>query len=221
MKTFLQTLASVLCATVVLASVALAQDTTQSTPQTTTPAQWNTNESGMETLFGEKMPFVFVPTLKTTSMGEAWGTMLGVYGGALVNKNILIGLGTYSSFTHPTFNMGYTGLIVEYRYQPHRLIHAGGSLLVGYGAASRSSNGGIRPFGLVENIGRLFNPQFFVLEPSAFGEVNLSPTLAASLGASYRWVSGASETLSSTSTSPTSQNLSGVAVNVGVRIRID
>ena len=241
MKTHLQTpasmrstfilsvLLSVMLLSVMFLSPAFAQDPaqqpaqsqptqTQSTPQTFA-------DGGMETLFGEKAPFVFVPTLKATSLGDRWGTMLGVHGGALINKSILVGLGTYWSYSNTSINMGYTGLMVEYRYMPHRLVHVGGSLLAGYGGASRvvNSNGliNINPLGVIENIGRLFSPQFFVLEPSAFGEVNLNSNLSASLGASYRFVTGLPETLSSSATGLTNQGLSGVAINVGMRFRIE
>lgn len=199
---------------------AFAQDSTMQQPPQQQPT-WSGSDGTIETLFGEKAPFVFVPTLKATSLGNGWGTMLGVYGGAQISKNILIGLGTYSTFSHPSVNMGYTGLMVEYRYTPYRLLHIGGSLLAGYGAASRSFNAGIRPFGIIENVGRLFTPQFFVLEPSVFGEVNLNTNLSASLGASYRWAGGLSETLSSTQTGLTNAALSGVAINLGMRFRID
>lgn len=238
MKTLLQNPASIRSSfivsfllSVMVISHAFAQDPTQ--PTTTQPQATQTQampqtfgDSGMETLFGEKAPFVFVPTLKATSLGDRWGTMLGVHGGALINKSILVGLGTYWSFSNTSINMGYTGLMVEYRYMPHRLLHVGGSLLAGYGGASSVSQnrGGvinINPFGIVENVGRLFSPQFFVLEPSAFGEVNLNSNLSASLGASYRFVTGLPETIGVNASSLTNQNLSGVAVNVGMRFRIE
>jgi hypothetical protein len=242
MKTYLQNpnsvrstlmrsfLLSPMLLSVMFLSSAFAQDSTQQ-PTPPQPIQSQSapqtfGDSGMETLFGEKAPFVFVPTLKTTTLGDKWGTMLGIHGGALINKSILVGLGTYWSFSNTSINMGYTGLIVEYRYMPHRLIHVGGSLLAGYGGASSEARnrGGvinINPLGVIENIGRLFSPQFFVLEPSAFGEVNLNSNLSASLGASYRFVTGLPETLSSSATGLTNQGLSGVAVNVGMRFRIE
>jgi hypothetical protein len=54
-------------------------------------------------------------------------------------------LGTYATFGHESVNMGYTGLIVEYRYQPHRLLHFGGSMLVGYGGATTMRSTSSRP----------------------------------------------------------------------------
>lgn len=239
MKTFLHTFVAraftlMFCGTICFTSHLLAQDpattnSPQSAPQGTTqdasqqqqPFFQQGNESGIETLFGEKAPFVFVPTFKATPAGQAWGTMLGVYGGAQVSKSLLVGFGTYWSFSHRNMNMGYSGLMVEYRYMPHRLIHVGGSLLVGYGAAEATSYLSIRPFGLFENVGRLFTPQFFVVEPSAFGEINLNPNLAASIGAGYRLVTGLPESLSTSPFTPTNQNLSGLSVNVGMRFRIE
>lgn len=237
MKTLLQKSISLLYSFVVsflfgivVVSQAFAQDPSmQQQPTQTQPVQTQTTpqtfgDGGMETLFGEKAPFVFVPTLKATSIGDRWGTMLGVHGGALINKSILVGLGTYWSLSNTAINMGYSGLMVEYRYMPHRLLHVGGSLLVGYGGANatfRNSGINFNPLGIIENVGRLFSPQFFVLEPSAFGEVNLNNNLSASLGASYRFVTGMQETLSSSTTGLTNQGLSGIAVNVGMRIRIE
>ncbi len=199
------------------------QQSTQSAPQETMPPQpyqQQGNESGIETLFGEKAPFVLVPTFKATPAGSSWGTMLGVYGGAQVNKSLLVGFGTYWSFSHRDMNMGYSGLMAEYRYMPHRLIHVGGSLLVGYGAVSSGSLE-IRPFGVFENVVRLFTPEFLVVEPSAFGEINLNPNLAASVGAGYRLITGLPETLSSSPRTPTNQNLSGLSINVGMRFRFE
>jgi hypothetical protein len=235
MKTHLQNPASMrstfifsFLLSVMLLSPAFAQDPAQqpaqSQPMQTQATPQTFADGGMETLFGEKAPFVFVPTLKTTSLGNKWGTMLGVHGGALINKSILVGLGTYWSLSNTAINMGYSGLMVEYRYMPHRLLHIGGSLLVGYGGAETyrgRTTIDFNPFGIVENVGRLFSPQFFVLEPSAFGEVNLNSNLSASLGASYRFVTGLPETLSSSATGLTNQGLSGVAVNVGMRFRIE
>ncbi len=232
MKTFFQkpvSLQSLLMASfllgIIVISQAFAQDpSTQQQPAQTQTLQQGFGDGGMETLFGEKAPFVFVPTLKATSIGDRWGTMLGVYGGALINKSILVGLGTYWSLSNTAINMGYSGLMVEYRYMPHRLLHVGGSLLVGYGGANatyRNTGINFNPLGIVENVGRLFSPQFFVLEPSAFGEVNLNSNLSASLGASYRFVTGMQETLSSSTTGLTNQGLSGIAANVGIRIRIE
>ena len=224
MNTFLAFIARI----VVVAIVALAYSIpllAQEGQSETNPPTPDAELSTVESLFGENknMPFMIVPMLRATPTGAYWGAMWGAKGGALVNKNLLVGLGTFASLSHPELNVGYTGLLVEYRYMPHRLIHFGGSLLVGYGSVSRVpvSIGIWSPVQIVwENTGRLFNPQFFVAEPSLFGEVNLSPTLALSLGSSYRWVSGLEEDLSSTLNSPTNQTLSSPSIDVGLRFRI-
>jgi len=220
MKTLLKTLASVTLVSSVITFNAFAQDQQQQSPQMqntmqTAPLQ---EESTVETLFGEKVSYSIVPMLKATNMNNTWGSLLGVHAGAVLNKNILVGLGTYATFGHESVNMGYTGLIVEYRYQPHRLFHFGGSMLVGYGAANTMRPTSFRPFGLFENAVRLFSANFFVLEPSAFGEVNLSPSVALSLGASYRYIAGYRESLGA---ALTNANLSGISINTGVRFRIN
>jgi hypothetical protein len=231
MKTLIKTLT---CA-VLVSSVITFNTFAQNVPQDQQPAQQqappmlntmpntmqaspNQEESTIETLFGEKVSYSIVPMLKATNMNNTWGTLLGIHAGAVLNKNILIGVATYATFGHESVNMGYTGLVVEYRTAPHRLLHFGGSMLIGYGAASTMRPNSFRPFGLVENAVRLFSANFFVLEPSAFGEVNLSPSVAFSLGASYRYIAGYSETLGA---ALTNANLSGISVNTGVRFRIN
>jgi hypothetical protein len=224
MKTLLKTLASVALVSSVITFNAFAQDQQpqpvqmQNTMQNTMQTAPNQEESTVETLFGEKVSYSIVPMLKATNMNNTWGTLLGVHAGAVLNKNILVGLGTYATFGHESVNMGYTGLIVEYRYQPHRLLHFGGSMLIGYGGATTMRPTSFRPFGLFENAVRLFSANFFVLEPSAFGEVNLSPSVALSVGASYRYIAGYRESLGATLTNA---NLSGISVNTGVRFRIN
>lgn len=175
------------------------------------PAQ--TADNG-EYLFGPTMKtsFALVPTLKISPVREALGTMIGGYGGVVLGDQFLIGLGTYAMFNHPSVNMGYSGLIVEYRHTPNKLIHVGGSVLAGYGGASNSSSG-FRVFGLFENIGRLFSANFAVIEPSAFAEINLSRNLSASLGVSYRLITG----YNGRALDFSNENLSGVSVNIGLR----
>lgn len=216
MKTSLKTLAIAACSMMISMNAMFAQDTTPQTQQMQQPVQ---AENTVETLLGDQVSYSLVPTLKTTTMNNSVGTLLGIHGGAILNKNILVGIGTYATFGHESVNMGYTGLIVEYRYQPNRLLHFGGSMLVGMGTASSSRPTSFRFWGLAENVGRLFStPQFIVLEPSAFGEVNLSSSLALSLGAGYRYVTGYKESLSSVLTNT---GLSGVSGNIGVRFRIN
>jgi hypothetical protein len=223
MSTFLAFIARgvlVAFAALIYSAPVLAQE--MQTPDNSPPAE--SELSSVESLFGEKMPFMIVPTIRATPTGAHWGAMWGAKGGALVNKNFMVGLGTFASLSHPELNVGYTGLLVEYRYMPHRLVHFGGSLLVGYGSVTRVpvSIGFLSPIQIVwENTGRLFNPQFFVAEPSVFGEINLSSTIALSLGASYRWVSGLEEDLSSGLNSPTNQTLSSPSIDIGLRFRID
>jgi hypothetical protein len=227
MKTSIKTLVSALVVSTFCAvntpTNAFAQDQQQSQMPSQTQQQSAQQpmqeDSSVETLLGEKVTYSVVPALKATPMNNTWGTLLGAYGGAILNKNILVGIGTYATFGHESVNMGYTGLMVEYLYQPHRLLHFGGSLLVGMGTASTMRPSSFRPWGLAENIVRLFSPsQFIVLEPSAFGEVNLSQSLSLSLGASYRYITGYRESLSSVLTNT---NLSGISANVGVRFRIN
>lgn len=216
MKTLLNTLALAVLCIAIVSQTAFAQDSQPAQTQVSQPME---EQSSVETLLGDKVTYSLVPMLKTTPMNDALGTLLGIHGGAVLNKNILVGLGTYATFGHESVNLGYTGLFVEYRYQPHRLVHFGGSMLVGMGTARTMSPSSFRFWGVFENIGRLFAPQqFIVLEPSAFGELNLSQSLSLSLGVSYRYITGYRESVGSVLTNA---NLSGVSGNLGVRFRIN
>ena len=216
MKTLLNTLALAVLCIAIVSQTAFAQDSQPAQTQVSQPME---EQSSVETLLGDKVTYSLVPMLKTTPMNDALGTLLGIHGGAVLNKNILVGRGTYATFGHESVNLGYTGLFVEYRYQPHRLVHFGGSMLVGMGTARTMSPSSFRFWGVFENIGRLFAPQqFIVLEPSAFGELNLSQSLSLSLGVSYRYITGYRESVGSVLTNA---NLSGVSGNLGVRFRIN
>jgi hypothetical protein len=172
-------------------------------------------DASIETLFGNNVRYALIPMLKATPILGSFGTMLGLQAGAIISKNVMVGIGTFAVLNHDRVNMGYTGVLAEYRHAPHRLVHFGGSVLLGYGQATRGS--GLRLLGLAENVGRLFSADFLVIEPSAFAEIHLNTAIALSLGASYRWIAGYRESLYDTFTN---QNLSGVAVNLGVRFRL-
>jgi hypothetical protein len=128
--------------------------------------------------------------LKTTDVDRDLSFLIGARGGFTINRTLSIGAGAYglvNDIKAPVedlyLDMAYGGLEVEYIHFPDNLIHPGLFLLVGGGAVSfRDSD---------------YNDQsdedvFFVIEPAAFLEMNITTFFRLSIGAGYRSVSGVS-----------------------------
>jgi hypothetical protein len=223
MKTLLSILSLVCACAVFTVHSASAQSSPSTTPfqqpeqapQTLQTPQnpENRAEDGVEALFGENMRFTLVPSLRLNPAENALGSTWGVYGGVNLNPNFLVGIGTYATLSNPTMRMGYTGLILEYVHTPNKLIHFGANALIGYGRASFGGTG-LDPFYVIGNVWNVFSGQYMVIEPSVFAETNLNQSLSASLGVTYRWITGYQE-----NRAITNQSLSGVSINLGLRFR--
>lgn len=141
------------------------------------------------------------PVVKFTQVKGNFGVIVGGYGGWLINHQFLIGGGGFGlandiqadqevtdifGYTdRPMLNFGYGGLIMEYYFNPMKLIHYSVSLLVGGGGIS------YREGLFMEHSSRDNNPDaFFVLEPSVSGELNVAKFMKIGLGAGYRWTTG-------------------------------
>jgi hypothetical protein len=137
---------------------------------------------------------------KSTSINDHYGTLLGVRGGWIINHTIALGAAVYSlannikadvagPFGQDYINLTFGGLDAEYilnsddvvHWSFHSLIGAGG---VGFRRAwqkdwDRHSNEDHDMRG------------FFIVEPGVNLDVNITSWFRTSLGASYRFVSGA------------------------------
>jgi hypothetical protein len=204
-----------LCLSVQLSAQAPSSSAQPSSEQTLLSQPQSTNADNQEYLFTNTQPkFMLLPSLRVSSAREHLGSMLGVTAGAALTDELFCGLGTVSSFSHPSLGMGYTGLVLEYSHQPHKLIHAGARTLLGYGYAWNGSSS-FNFFGIVGNMFNLFRSQFGVIEPEVFAEINLYRSFSATLGVSYRAAFGYNGREAMIS----NESLSGVSINLSVRLR--
>jgi hypothetical protein len=119
-------------------------------------------------------------------------TLLGGYGGALFDKQWMLGAGAYTLLngmkisicndpnTHQ--QLTYIGLVGEYMYQPNKALHLVGHLLAGGASIGRQiSLDGQGDYSYTTG-GAL------VLEPGAGIEINITRWFRTDAGATYRWI---------------------------------
>jgi len=162
-----------------------------------------------ETLFDapvEHGGFGSLVTKITPVRGEL-GVMLGGYGGWLINHRFMIGAGGYgltnnvraSADAEQLYSIdgealylefGYGGLMFEYIFSPHKLVHLNFHALVGAGGVSYREDW----YGYIEGdhnrrrYGR--GNAVFVAEPTLSVELNVTTWFRIAAGGSYRFVSG-------------------------------
>jgi hypothetical protein len=156
------------------------------------------------------------PEVKINSIQNDIGTLIGFYGGALIDRSFLLGIAGGVNVGHPRINYGYFGGIGQYIYKPDALVHGSGQLLVAYGSTKDYEN---PKSGLFDNFWNISGAHFLILEPGINIELNLSNRLTLVTGISYRWVSGLNESDEDIQiTHVTNNDLSGINFNIGLKI---
>ncbi|MGE5352867.1 MAG: hypothetical protein ACM3P0_12340 [Acidobacteriota bacterium] len=147
------------------------------------------------------------PVVKMTQVKGNFGVIVGGYGGWLINHQFLLGGGGFGlandieagkevtgipgSLNRPMLNFGYGGLILEYYFNPMKLIHYSVSLLIGGGGISYRERHFMEGSGSNADLDELYNPDaFFVVEPAVSGELNVAKFMKIGLGVGYRWTTG-------------------------------
>lgn len=174
-------------------------------------------QDSTETLLksGVKINELWAPEVKINSIQGRVGTLVGLYGGALINRSFLIGLSGGVNLGHPTVNYGYFGGIVQYIVKPAKLIHYSGQLLIGYGTTKDYEN---TKSGLLDNFWNISGANFFLMEPGINLEINISTGMTLSTGLSYRYASGLNEYNENVQiTHLTSRDLSGLNFSIGLK----
>lgn len=132
--------------------------------------------------------------------------ILGAYGGILINKNVMFGVAGYGIATESKFDGfnpetseardlniygGYAGMLMGFKVASKEIIHLSVPMIVGAGHIDVSddnffdvSNG--------DNDLTLESSAFFVFEPSALLELNISHHFRLGFGGGYRLVRGSS-----------------------------
>ena len=134
------------------------------------------------------------PVVKLGSINGETGIFVGGRGGWIINHTFIVGGGGYGlannvkakvlgPYSERYLNFGYGGLELEYIAQSDRLIHFSVMTLIGAGGLGwrdESIRGGMNSDG----------DAFFILEPAAQVNLNVTKYFRLSAGVSYRYVSG-------------------------------
>lgn len=134
------------------------------------------------------------PVIKYGSVNGEGGIFVGGRGGWIINHTFIVGGGGYGLANnirarvpapsgHQFLNFGYGGLELEYVAQSDKLTHISVMALIGAGGVSwKNESGGM--------VGSDNDDSFFVFEPAAQMNLNVTKNFRISGGVSYRYVSG-------------------------------
>jgi hypothetical protein len=149
------------------------------------------------------------PAVKVTRINGETAVLVGGRGGWIINHTFVLGGAGYGLVTnvnpknndsvHQFIEMGYGGLDLEYIASSNDLVHLSLGLLIGAGS-----------IGFKDNADDMFDnhrtmESFFVLEPSAHANLNVTRFFRIAGGVSYRYVTGLNSPLS------TNTDLSGLS----------
>jgi len=165
---------------------------------------------------GAKLGFIWALDAKGYSIQSKIGIGYGAHF-SLLFKNISTSFGWAGvlNISHPEVNFGYMGLFTQYTYNPNKLFHFSGQLLLGGGSTKDYQNSKTSPF---DNFGNITGPGFYVIEPGINGEMNFHQKVRLVVGLSYRIVLGLDSTDPLVSiTNVNNSDLSGLNVNIGVK----
>ena len=140
-----------------------------------------------------KIGWFGAPVMKFTEINNDQASFFGGRIGVIINHNLKLGIGGYSLLTHITsdevidgekydIDMSYGGIEIEYAYKWDEAIHYTAILLIGGGSVSYRDDVPADEINYSDD-------QFFVAEPGANIEFNLSKNFRFDVGAGYRLVS--------------------------------
>ena len=158
---------------------------------------------------------LWVPEIKVNSIQGDMGTLIGFYGGRLIDRKLLLGISGGVNLTHPRVNYGYFGGICQYIILPDNAIHFSTQILLAYGTAKDYEDPGE---GLLDNFWNISGEDFMIAEPGLNLEINLTGRLTLVTGLSYRFVNHLDENNENLSiTHVTCKEMSGLNFNIGLK----
>jgi hypothetical protein len=169
-----------------------------------------------ETLLGGDMDIDFALGLESgiNKIQDDLSASWGFYAGLTVNQATTFALTLAANLTHPTVNYGYFGAIARHTLRQENVVHGGASLLL---AAANTKDYEREKSSLFDNFGNTSGESFYFVEPSLFGELNVTESFQVRLGVGYRFAWGLDETTDYTSrTGVTQDDFSGLSFMVGV-----
>jgi hypothetical protein len=183
-----------------------------------TGSAFSQDDDSTESLFrsGVNVTELWTPEIKINSIQGGIGTLVGIYGGALINKTYLIGISGGVNLGHPRVNYGYFGGIVQYIHNSSELVHWSSQIVLAYGSTKDYEN---PKSGLLDNFWNISGAHFFIMEPGVNIEVNLSGRTTFVAGISYRYATGLDESNENISiTHVNNRDMSGLNFNIGLKI---
>lgn len=158
---------------------------------------------------------VISPEIKFNSIQGDIGTLIGIYGGPMINNRLLIGACGGVNLGHPRVNYGYLGGIIQYVYRPEDMVHMSIQLVVASGTTKDYEN---PKSGLLDNFWNISGESFFMVEPGINLEVNITTRMKLVMGVSYRYVSGINSAREEIRyTHVTNKDMSGLNFNIGLK----
>jgi hypothetical protein len=158
---------------------------------------------------------LWTPEVKINSIQGDIGTLVGFYGGALINRTFLVGITGGVNLGHPRINYGYFGGIMQYIFKPAEVVHYSSQLLLAYGTTKDYQD---PKKGLLDNFWNISGAPFFIMEPGLNLEVNLGRRVTLVAGISYRYVSGLNDNNENIQiTRVTNEDMSGLNFNIGLK----
>jgi hypothetical protein len=176
------------------------------------------------------------PVVKFTTINGDFGVMVGARGGWIINHALTLGIAGYGLANRVDANslgpmgekhvdLGYGGLDLEWVFSSDDMIHFSVGTLIGAGGVGFRNRFVDRDWNYLDHPWDNFvDPgpfsyngthhnfhAFFVAEPSAYVDLNLTSWFRLSAGASFRYVSGLNSTAS------TNKDLTGVSGNILLR----
>jgi hypothetical protein len=176
------------------------------------------DDDSVQTLFkpGAEFTHVWAPEIKLNSIQGKIGTLIGGYTGTLINRTVLFGFAGGVNLSHPEVNYGYIGVIGQYIYNPNKLVHLNGQLVLAYGSTKDYEQ---QKSGIFDNFWNISGTHYFMMEPGINLEINLRNNLALCTGMSYRYVTGMNEnSISLLRTHVTNKEMGGMNFNIGFKI---
>jgi hypothetical protein len=169
-----------------------------------------------ETLLGGEMDVGFAWGLesRTGKIKDDLSATWGFYAGLTVNRATTLAMTLAANLTHPDVNYGYFGAIARHTFGQDNLLHGGGSLLL---AAANTKDYAREKSSLFDNFGNTTGEGFYFIEPSLYGELNLTRRSRFRLGVGYRQAWSLDETTEHTArTGVTVGDFSGLSVTLGL-----
>ncbi len=158
---------------------------------------------------------MWIPEIKMNSIQGDFGTLVGFYGGALFNRNLLLGVAGGVNLSHPRVNYGYFGGIIQVIFHPENMVHFSGQVLLAWGTTKDYES---PKKGLMDNFWNISGEDFYITEPGVNVEINLKDNLTLVTGVSYRFsfrLDDQSESVRYTHV--TNRDMRGLNFNIGVK----